>query len=167
MAYMGTNAPTGWLLCNGNAVSRTNYAALFAVIGTASGQGDGSTTFNLPDMRGVFLRGVDNNAGNDPDTLSRTNQNAGGNLGDTVGSYQSDQLKAHQHDNGAVTCGEYFFNGGSAGTGYNIYGNATLQTVPSPASGWGLEAEYSGYTGPQGGSETRPKNVYVNYIIKY
>ena len=56
--FAGSTAPTGWLLCNGSAVSRTDYAALFAVIGTTYGVGDGSTTFNLPDMRGEFPLGV-------------------------------------------------------------------------------------------------------------
>jgi microcystin-dependent protein len=58
--YLGTTAPTGWLLCNGNAVSRSTYSALFAVISTRYGVGDGSTTFNLPDFRDKFARGAAN-----------------------------------------------------------------------------------------------------------
>lgn len=58
-AYGGTTAPAGWLICNGSAVSRTTYAGLFAVIGTAYGSGDGSTTFNLPDGRGRNFYGRD------------------------------------------------------------------------------------------------------------
>lgn len=53
-AYGGSSAPTGYLLCDGSAVSRTTYAALFAAISTTFGTGDGSTTFNVPDMRGRF-----------------------------------------------------------------------------------------------------------------
>jgi len=56
--YAGTSAPTGWLVCQGQAVSRTTYAALFAVIGTTWGTGDGSTTFNLPDTQRRFPWGV-------------------------------------------------------------------------------------------------------------
>jgi hypothetical protein len=56
-AYTGSTAPIGYFLCNGQTVSRTTYSALFAVLGTSHGQGDGSTTFNLPDYRGQFLRG--------------------------------------------------------------------------------------------------------------
>lgn len=52
--YAGLNAPDGWLLCDGAEVSRTTYAALFDAIGTAYGTGDGSTTFNLPNMSGRF-----------------------------------------------------------------------------------------------------------------
>lgn len=50
--FGSTSAPTGWLVCDGSAVSRTTYATLYALVGTAFGSGDGSTTFNLPDMRG-------------------------------------------------------------------------------------------------------------------
>jgi len=58
VGYFGnTTPPTGWLQCNGAAVSRATYAALFTAIGTVYGSGDGSTTFNLPDARGMFLRG--------------------------------------------------------------------------------------------------------------
>ena len=59
IGYWGTSAPPGWLMCDGAAVSRTTYARLFAVIGTAAGTGDGSTTFNVPDYRGRTSIGVD------------------------------------------------------------------------------------------------------------
>ena len=61
--FAGAAAPTGWLLCQGQAVSRTTYAQLFSVIGTTYGSGDGSTTFNLPDMRGRVAVGSDANWG--------------------------------------------------------------------------------------------------------
>lgn len=63
--FARSTAPTGWLKCNGAAVSRSAYAALFAAIGTAFGAGDGATTFNLPDFRGEFLRGWDDGRGVD------------------------------------------------------------------------------------------------------
>ena len=62
--------PAGWLECDGTAVSRTTYATLFAKIGTAWGQGDGVNTFNVPDLRGLFLRGWDHGAGRDPNTAA-------------------------------------------------------------------------------------------------
>lgn len=77
--YSGSLPSSHWLLCNGQAVSRTTYADLFAVIGTVFGVGDGSTTFNLPDMRGEFIRGYDPTGNIDPDGGSRT-------LGDKQGS---------------------------------------------------------------------------------
>lgn len=58
-AYGGSSAPQGWLICDGSAVSRTTYAALYAAIGTAFGAGDGSTTFNLPNAKGRMLVGRD------------------------------------------------------------------------------------------------------------
>jgi len=58
VAFAGSSVPTGWLACDGTAVSRTTYAALFASIGTTWGVGDGSTTFNLPQLGGRFLRGA-------------------------------------------------------------------------------------------------------------
>lgn len=64
-AFARSTAPTGWLKANGAAVSRTTYNALFAAIGTVFGVGDGSTTFNLPDLRGEFLRGLDDGRGVD------------------------------------------------------------------------------------------------------
>ncbi len=83
------SVPQGWLLCDGLAVSRTSYQRLYNAIGINYGYGDGSSTFNLPDFRGRFLRGVDNGAGRDPNAGSRTASNTGGNTGDAVGSWQA------------------------------------------------------------------------------
>lgn len=87
-----STAPTGWLKANGDAVSRTTYAALFAAIGTTYGEGDGSTTFNLPDLRGEFIRGWDDGRGVDSGRVMGSRQkgtlvggyddnNAGGDIG--------------------------------------------------------------------------------------
>jgi len=76
--------PTGWLLADGSAVSRTTYANLFAAIGTTYGSGNGATTFNLPDFRGVFRRGADMGRGIDP--------------GRAVGSYQEQNNAPHTHN---------------------------------------------------------------------
>lgn len=82
-AFAGSSAPTGWLKCNGAAVSRTTYSALFAQISTTYGSGDGSTTFNVPDLRGEFVRGWDDGRGVDS--------------GRSLGSYQADEFKSHTH----------------------------------------------------------------------
>ena len=75
IAYLGMNsAPSGWLKANGAAVSRTTYAALFTAIGTTYGVGDGSTTFNLPDLRGEFPRGWDDGRGVDSSRAIGTEQ---------------------------------------------------------------------------------------------
>ncbi len=153
MAFGGTSAPTGWLICNGSAVSRTTYAGLFAIIGTSYGVGDGSTTFNLPDMRGRFLRGVDGGAGNDPDAGSRSANN-GGNSGDNVGSYQNHAFQTHTH-NLRTHYGENLSSGSFApntkGYGVTYVGNDIVTNAPN-----------SGNVS----TETRPLNVGVNYIIK-
>lgn len=143
LAYAGTAAPTGFLMCDGTQVSRTTYATLFSKIGTAHGTGDGSTTFHLPDYRGRFLRGVDGTAGNDPDKASRTAMNTGGNTANNVGSVQADQIISHNHSVPA--------NVGSSVTGCGAADNTYDPGLVS---------------GNTGGNETRPKNAYVNYIIK-
>ena len=78
-----TTAPSGYLKCNGAAISRTTYAALFAIIGTAHGAGDGSSTFNVPDLRGEFVRGWDDSRGVDS--------------GRNFGTSQGDNNKQHNH----------------------------------------------------------------------
>lgn len=97
LPFAGATVPSGFLSCDGSAVSRATYAALFAVLGTSHGQGDGATTFHLPDYRGRFLRGVDGSAGRDPDKASRTAMNSGGNSGNAVGSVQGSDFGSHTH----------------------------------------------------------------------
>ncbi|WP_293762593.1 phage tail protein [uncultured Aquitalea sp.] len=77
------SVPVGWLKCNGAAVSRSTYAALYAVLGTLYGAGDGVNTFNLPDYRGEFLRGLDDGRGVD--------------AGRMLGAFQADDLRSHGH----------------------------------------------------------------------
>lgn len=117
------------------------------MIGTAWGSGNGISTFNLPDLRGLFLRGVDNNAGKDPDSDYRLTLHPGGNTGDNVGSYQLDQIQSHTHSIQA-------YNGGSGSNAINSQASVSSSI-------------YFGSTNSFGGNETRPKNVYVLYIIKY
>ncbi|MBU2926978.1 phage tail protein [Winogradskyella psychrotolerans] len=88
--------PVGYLVCDGSAVSRTTYADLFTVLGVTYGEGNGSTTFNLPDYRGKFLRGHDAAAGNDPNALTRNNR-GDGTTGDAVGTQQDNAFTDHTH----------------------------------------------------------------------
>jgi microcystin-dependent protein len=83
IAYAGAAAPGGWLLCAGQAVSRTAYAALFAVVGTTFGAGDGSTTFNVPDLRGRVPAGKDDMNGS---AASRVTSGGSGIAGATLGA---------------------------------------------------------------------------------
>lgn len=149
LPYGGITAPTGWLLCNGQSISRTTYADLFTIIGVSFGSADGSS-FNVPDLRGMFLRGVDGTAGIDPDKASRTAMNTGGNTGNNVGSIQADDFKAHTHGSSPLVRADGTGNSISSGPGFLMNWPTTLPDSPS-----------------SGGSETRPINTYVNYIIKY
>lgn len=156
IAYAGPNIPEGWLLCDGRAVNRTDYSDLFTAIGTAWGYGNNSSTFNLPDLRGQFLRGVDNSptqgsSNSDPDKSSRSASNTGGNTGIAVGSKQDESFKSHTHKERPSTGSIWLFAHSSGGT----WGNERNGNVLGPQ------------TGSTGGNETRPKNVYVYYIIKY
>ena len=100
--FAGSTAPALWLLCSGQAVSRTTYSALFAAIGTIYGVGDGSTTFNLPDLRGVVIAGLDNMNGTPAGRLTSTYYGANPDVLGTVGGGQSEtlttaQIPAHTH----------------------------------------------------------------------
>lgn len=159
MPYAGTTvANTNFLLCNGQAISRTTYATLFALIDERFGQGDNSTTFNLPDFRGRFLRGWDNAAGRDPDAASRTAMATGGATGDNIGSVQGDATDL----TGITATPSLTVERGIDSTTGNNSGNlapgsgATQGTAPVSGT-----VSLSG-----GGNETRPLNAYVNYIIR-
>jgi microcystin-dependent protein len=144
----GTVCGAGNLLANGAAISRTTYSELFAEIGVTHGNGDGALTFNLPDYRGRFLRGVAGGSTNDPDRASRTAMGTGGNTGDNVGSVQGDQFGSHAH-------------------GVNVWfgENGTGPKQPN-IQGYGDSGPYAaGTTVATGGTETRAKNAYVNYCI--
>lgn len=96
-----TSAPIGYLKANGAEVSRTTYSSLFAVIGTTFGSGDGTTTFNLPDLRGEFIRGYDDGRGIDS--------------GRVLGSSQAGAVEEHIHQyTGAAATYNAPSSGGSA-----------------------------------------------------
>lgn len=158
LPFAGDNAPSGWIMCNGATVSRTTYATLYSVVGNRFGHGDNSSTFHVPDFRGRFLRGRDANAGRDEDRNSRTAMNGGGAVGDAVGSVQGDQLHSHTHDYWDT----YYSESGGSGPQYytNSKGSGDTDNDNEP---W--QVQRTGFT--TGGSETRPENASVNYIIKY
>jgi microcystin-dependent protein len=151
MPFAGAAAPTGWLVCAGQAVNRTTYAALFAVIGTTFGAGDGSTTFTLPDLRGRAVFGVDNMGGVAANRLgSGTTGGITGtaSLGATGGEQKHTltiaEIPAHTHSyNDAFTAGI-----NQAGTGGNF---GTSQT---------------GSTGGGGAHNVTPPAIALNYIVK-
>lgn len=141
-AYLGSSAPSGWLICDGSAVSRTTYANLFALIQSTYGSGDGTTTFNLPNLQGLFLRGAGS-------------QVVGGiTYAATLGATAPDEMQGHFHGVSSALVNQ----GGNNVTVYsNIAGTAT-SPVTSPIT--------DGVNGvPRTGTETRPVNSVVNWII--
>ncbi len=114
-----STAPAGWLDCGGQAVSRTTYAELFTAIGTTYGSGDGSTTFNVPDLRGRVIAGKDDLGGT---LASRITNAIAGFIGSTLGaSGGSQSMQAHQHaatglTNSTSTTTASSTGGGNTGT---------------------------------------------------
>lgn len=167
LTYGGVNFPSGWLNCDGSAISRTTFSDLFTAIGTAFGSGDGTTTFNIPDFRGRFLRGLNGGAGRDPGASSRTAMASGGNVGDNIGTVQDSGVVQHTHTIGAkspttaivgttsVLSGISTSSGSNTAIGDNS-GGSSIATLTIPT--------VTGTTGTD--TETRPLNAAVNYIIK-
>lgn len=131
-----------WLLCNAQVVSRTTYAALFAKIGTTYGAGDGSTTFALPDLRGEFLRGLDNGRGVDS--------------GRSIGSNQGEMIGPHNHPIRASVTG---WTGGNSGVTYANGDNNGNVSVSGGGATFGVQAN--------SGTENRPRNVAMPFYIRY
>lgn len=151
LAYGGSTAPTGWFLCQGQAISRTDYAELFAVIGTSFGSGDGSTTFNIPDLREATTKGVG---------LSGESNNHYDSAGLTLGEFIDDRVQDHVHNtylNGDLN---YPFGTKDGGDTNIQFANVDRQE----GAGWNVKANTI-YTGRHGAT-TEVKAVGVNYIIK-
>ena len=135
----------GWLVCDGEEYSEADYPELENTIGVYYGRPSRAGMFKVPDLRGRFVRGVDNGAGRDPDASSRGASAEGGNTGDMVGSAQDDAFKSHEHQ-------------------YTVHGNTNaVEPYKYPGAGGGNPKKKTAATG---GKETRPKNIYVNWIIK-
>lgn len=121
LPYAGSSAPTGWLLCHGQAISRTTYSGLYAVVGTTYGAGDGATTFNIPDLRGRVVAGKDDMGGSSANRL--TNQTGGldgDGLGNTGGAETHTlsvaELAAHTHTAVGAAGPSNYALGGPAGS---------------------------------------------------
>ena len=159
--FAGTSAPTGWILTFGQAVSRTTYAALFAVIGTTYGSGDGSTTFNLPDLRGRVVAGEDDMGGTSANRLTGLSGGVNGDvLGGTGGSESHtltvDQIPSHNHIDG-------YSNGGGGGT----YGDATAASAQDMSmSGSSVNHPNTSSTGGDAAHNNVQPTIILNYIIK-
>ena len=153
--FAGQTAPAGWLKANGAAVSRTAYAALFAAIGTTYGAGDGRSTFNLPDLRGEFIRGWDDGRGVDSPR--------------PMGSAQVDAVRQHYHGIGYISPnnddGAFVVRNWTTAEQQNLQfingnGNSAIRTL-SASSNLGTTNAIDESAG-----ETRPRNVALLAIIK-
>ena len=144
ITFAGATPPPYYLECDGQEISRTEYSNLFNVLGELYGAGDGVNTFNLPDLRGEFIRGWDNGKGVD--------------IGRQVGSAQLDQFQIHRHSSSNSSHSVYRIHSGGnrAGIGggsHDSFGQISI-TVNDPNSG-------------RTGTETRPRNIAMMYCIKY
>jgi phage-related tail fiber protein len=154
--FARSTAPTGWLKANGAAVSRTAYDALFAVIGTNFGAGDGFNTFNLPDLRGEFLRGLDDGRGLDS--------------GRGLGTVQASQNLAHAHGGSTTPSGEHnhALNTNGVGAGRVGVNEGALHSGSGKiSSSTTTAANHQHGIASDGGSEARPRNVALLACIKF
>ncbi len=142
--FAGSTPPSGYFECNGAAVSRTTYAGLFAVIGTIWGVGNGSSTFNLPDLRGEFIRGWDNGRGTD--------------VGRAFASAQAESANVSVPTQMSSATSQWGNNVVLPDAGWSSYN----QTGRSDGGGQGLR-----FFMVDKGDETRPRNISMMYCIKY
>jgi len=156
--FAGSTAPVGWFKANGAAVSRSAYASLFAALGTTHGAGDGFTTFNLPDLRGEFIRGFDDGRGVDKARA--------------LGSAQGSQNQEHSHSGQTTTAGGHVHTYDETDTaetstsglsGGNNFTDNTKKLTTDPSG----NHNHALIIDPSGGSEARPRNVALLAIIKY
>ena len=153
--FGGTTAPTGYLACEGQIVSRSTYADLFAAIGTTWNlSGESSSEFRLPDLRGAFLRGTGTH-------MSSNMANGNDFAGPSVGSFENDQMQGHRHgtlngENFTTTSGPTDSGVGSGGW-YRTSGSQTTTGNPTTDGTNGT---------PRTGDETRPFNAGILYCIK-
>lgn len=142
-----TNIPAGWLECSGQLVSQSQYPDLFAAIGNNFGVTTSASEFYLPDLRGRFVRGVDDGADRDPDEASRTDMQDPTKLSSGVGSIQSHALEQHTHGYNQMSSG-----GDQVDDGSHL------------SNSWVASGDVDGASTS---TETRPINAYLYFIIKY
>ncbi|WP_342197010.1 phage tail protein [Rhizobium hainanense] len=138
------------MLCDGRYLAAISYPELYAVLGGLYGERNAGRDleFRIPDYRGLFLRGFDAGAGMDPDAKQRSDP-TGNNVANVVGSLQCDAMQVHTHPYDVTTP-----------AGISQQGNAAGTSISSKQTG-------SPETPARASSETRPKNIAVNYLIKF
>jgi microcystin-dependent protein len=147
--------PAGWMVCDGRVLEVSQYRELFAVLGYRYSKTRGGTTFNLPDLRGYFLRGVDPTGKVDPDTSER--KMVDGSQKAEVGSMQQYALQLHEHELTQATAAAMPSDSGTeAGTVATMTGQTTKVIADTDT----VQLQTSA-------AETRPVNVAVYYLIKF
>lgn len=132
LPFAGASAPTGWLLCYGQAVSRTTYADLFTALGTTYGTGDGSTTFTLPDLRGRVAGGKDNMGGTAASRLTTGGAGVDGATLGAAGGAQTHTLTNAQLPNQAIGIGGSSISRGSTVADLQVIGNSQAHNNTQP-----------------------------------
>lgn len=159
ITFASVTAPNGYLVCDGAEISRVTYSNLFTVIGETFGVGDGSTTFKLPDLRGEFVRGFDGGRGIDSNRV--------------FGSFQVDGFKSHNHTGSTNSTGEHTHNSQFRGVSSidatpplpsSVTYAGSLTSFPTSSSG---NHSHALTINSSGGAETRPRNIALQYCIKY
>lgn len=149
--FAGSSAPEGWLLCSGQNVSRSTYSALFSVIGTTYGSGDGSTTFGLPDLRGRVAVGLDNMGGTDAGRLSVANT-LGGSGGAQTHTLTIAEMPSHAHEQ-YVTA--------------NVGNDAVRRDYESDGGSLKYPQTTTSATGGSQAHNNMQPYMLLNFIIKY
>ena len=132
------SVPDGWLLCNGDTISRETYTDLFNALGTVYGAGDGETTFRLPDLRGLFIRGIG------------TNGTIGTAVSAALGTQQTHQLLSHTHQ---------YTNAAISTTNVQSGSGVTVRSTSS-------STQNTGAASATHGTENRPHNIGMTACIK-
>jgi microcystin-dependent protein len=161
MSFAGSSAPTGYLLCDGAAISRSTYSTLFGVLATTYGSGDGSSTYNIPDLRGRVIAGQDDMGGSSANRLTGL---TGGVDGDVLGgsggaethTLATSELPAHTH---GVTTG--FANNSAVGVAGNVPKGSDLASPTTATYASGATS-----TGGGGAHNNVQPTIILNYIIK-